>query len=127
EPVLGSEPPAVTSVTRRGAADPDARREPGPARPIRRRPRLPGSRAVVGALLMTLAAVGVLAAYAGAGEGPAGSLVVATRSIRAGETIDPGALVVVDAEVPGTTSARAFASVEEVAGRVALGPIGDGE
>src|SRR5690606_5562175 len=46
---------------------------------------------------------------------------------RAGETIDPSALTVVDAEVPGTTSARAFASVEEVAGRVALAPIGDGE
>ncbi|MGQ0434811.1 MAG: SAF domain-containing protein [Microthrixaceae bacterium] len=96
-------------------------------RVIQRRPGLPGGRAVLGGLLMAIAASGVFAAYAGAGKAPQEALVVASRDIRVGETIEADDIHLVRGALPAGASARAFSSEREVIGRVALGPIGTGE
>ncbi len=121
-----SELGSVTAVTggRRASAEAD---EDRPARAIRRRRSLPGGRAALGALLMTVAAVGVFLAYAGAESDPADELVVTTRSVHPGETISAGDVRVVDGELPSASRASVFGATEEVVGRVALGPIAEGE
>lgn len=120
-----SELGTVTAVTGvRGVAERD---EVLPARTIHRRPGLPGGRALVGALLMSLAAVGVFLAYSGANEAPRDALVVASRAIRVGEEITTDDVRVVRGELPGSTRAATFATTDDVLGRVALGPIDEGE
>jgi Flp pilus assembly protein CpaB len=120
-----SELGSVTAVTGvRGVAERD---EVLPARTIHRRPGLPGGRALVGALLMSLAAVGVFLAYSGANEAPSDALVVATRAIRVGDEITGDDVRVVRAELPGSTKETTFATTDDVLGRVALGPIDEGE
>ncbi len=97
-----------------------------PSRAIRRRPGLPGSRAVVGGLLMAVAALGVYAAYTGATEGPSDPVVIARRAIRIGEVIEADDLRVADATLPAGATGH-FEEIEALVGRVALGPIGSGE
>jgi Flp pilus assembly protein CpaB len=96
-------------------------------RQIDRRRSLPGSRAVVGGLLMAVAAVGVFVAYTGATDRPTDPAVVAAATIRVGEVIEPDDLRVVDADLPGEVRDHSFGSLDAVVGRVALGPIADGE
>ncbi|HUS62450.1 MAG TPA: SAF domain-containing protein [Acidimicrobiales bacterium] len=96
-------------------------------RVIQRRPGLPGGRAALGGLLMAIAAAGVFAAYAGAGKEPRDALVVASRDIRVGETIEADDVHLVRGVLPAGASARAFSSEQDVVGHVALGPIGSGE
>ncbi|MET0726915.1 MAG: SAF domain-containing protein [Acidimicrobiales bacterium] len=94
-------------------------------RRIERRAGLPGTRAVVGALLMAVAAIGVLLAHADAGDGPADDVVVANGDIRAGERVTAADLRVEAADLPGR--GRTFAAVDALVGRVAVAPIGEGE
>lgn len=120
-----SELGTVTAVTGgRGVAEHD---EVLPARTIHRRPGLPGGRALVGALLMSLAAVGVFLAYTGASEAPRDALVVAARTIQVGEEITIDDVRVVRAELPRSIEEATFATTDDVLGRVALGPIEKGE
>ncbi|MGH9273904.1 MAG: SAF domain-containing protein [Acidimicrobiales bacterium] len=93
---------------------------------IRRRPGLPGTRAVVGGLLVALAAIGVFLAYADAARGPRDAVVITRHAIRIGETIEAADLRVVTADLP-TEADGSFDDISTVAGRVALGPIGEGE
>lgn len=92
---------------------------------ISRHRGLPGGRAVVGGVLMAVAAVGVFVAYDRASRPDEDPIVVATRSIRAGEVLDAADLKTQEGELPD--GASAFSSVDSLVGRVALGPIGDGE
>lgn len=94
---------------------------------IERRPGLPGGRAALGGLLISLAAVGVFLAYTGANKGPSESIVVAVRDIRVGEVIEADDIQVVLAELPGAASRGAFESTRSLLGRIALGPISEGE
>jgi Flp pilus assembly protein CpaB len=80
----------------------------------------------VGGLLITLAAVGVFMAYAGATGDPSDPVVIARRAIRVGEVIDAADLRVVTADLP-VDATGSFVDVDAVVGRVALGPIGAGE
>ena len=119
------EPSSVTPVT--GARSAPAERDGAlPPRVIQRRTGLPGTRAVVGGLLMAVAAVGVFLAYADATEGPSEPVVIATRAIRVGEELESDDLRVVTADLPGA-STGSFDEVAALVGRVALGPIGAGE
>ena len=86
---------------------------------------LPGGRAVLGGVLMAVALVGVFSAYTRAGQDPTDPIVVTTRSIRVGEVLEASDLRQVDGELPGDTAA--FADVDGLVGRVALGPINEGE
>jgi Flp pilus assembly protein CpaB len=94
---------------------------------ITRHRGVPGGRAVLGGVLVALAVVGVFVAYGRASRSPTDPVVVAAREIRTGEVLDAADLRVVDGDLPSGTGATAFSSVDELAGHVALGPIGDGE
>lgn len=88
---------------------------------------LPGGRAVVGALLVSLAAVGVLAAYVSASAGPQGTFVVARRPIDVGQRIDPEDLRVERIDLPPSVAAQAFDDLEGLTGSVAVAPITEGQ
>lgn len=103
------------------------RSEVQPPRVIAARPGLPGGRAILGGLLIAVAAIGVFLAYAGASSGPSHSFVVADRDLDAGEVISAADLQRVRGELPDSARAGTFATVDEVAGRVALVPIASGE
>lgn len=115
-----------------GASNGVAQHDGAPARPPRsprrivRHQGLPGARAVTGGLLMAVAAVGVFAAASGADDEPRQRAVVADRPIRIGERVEARHLRVVAVELPGD-SAAPFEELDDVVGRVALGPIGEGE
>jgi Flp pilus assembly protein CpaB len=83
-------------------------------------------RAIVGGLLITLAAVGVFVAYADATGGPSDPVVIARDAIRIGQVIDAADLRVATADLPADATG-AFADIDAIVGRVALGPIGAGE
>jgi SAF domain len=96
-------------------------------RPVARRRSLPGGRAVVGGLLVALAAV--LTWVAGSRPaGPTGApAVVARRSLGAGSRLTAADLSVRRIDLPPDVSARTFASPGAVAGAVAVAPIAAGE
>lgn len=94
---------------------------------IDRRRSLPGGRAVVGGLLMAVAAVGVFLAYTSANERPTAPIVVASDRIRVGDTIEASDLSIAEADLPDGLSGHTFASTDDVVGRIALGPIAEGE
>lgn len=121
-----SEEGGVTAVTGGSVRAAEAVGLP-PSRAIRRRRGLPGGRAVVGALLMTVAAVGVFLAYAGAEHGPTDDLVVTTRVVRAGEVLTADDVRVVAGELPNAPGRSMFDTIDDVVGHVALGPIAAGE
>lgn len=100
----------------------DASREP--ARQIRPRKGLPGGRAVVGALLVTVAAVTVFAAYLDATAAPATRYVVAVADIEQGARIQPSDLGLVGIDLPSDLHEGVFTDPEEVIGRIAVAPVG---
>lgn len=94
---------------------------------IERHRGLPGGRAVLGGVLMAAAAVGVYLAYDQASARPTDSVVVASHAIRVGEVLTPDDLDTIEADLPGGAADATFATVEALTGRVALGPIAEGE
>lgn len=109
----------------RGRATGDAERTARPR--IVRRASLPNSRAVVGGLLVTVAAVGVFAAYRQAGGRPTTRYVVATRSVDPGGPITADALGLETMELPAQQAARVYESPSELDGAVALAPLAPGD
>lgn len=120
----GEEAPAAFAGSR--GTSPRVAAPPAPTRAIRRRAGLPGSRAVVGGLLMAVAALGVYAAYTGATEDATDAVVITRRAIRIGEVLETGDLRLADASLPTSASGH-FDDIDALVGRVALGPIGPGE
>jgi len=118
-------PMAITAPSPPVPSDPGA--EPPSDRDRRRplgRPRtLPGGRAVVGGLLVTLAAIGTFVAATSAGSAPTATVVVATRSIAAGDRIGASDLRAVPADLPDDVLATLFATPADVEGAVALAPL----
>ena len=104
-----------------------AGRDLHPSRLIERRPGLPGGRAALGGLLISIAAVGVFLAYAGSNSGPTDRIVVAVHEIRVGEVIEADDIATMVGELPHGARAGTFDSTRSVVGRVALGPISRGE
>jgi len=90
---------------------------------VRRRPGLPGGRAVIGALLVALAAVGVFAAYAGAEHAPTGNAVVATAALPAGHRMTPDDVRTIPIDLPDGLATRTFPAAELVVGAVTLAPL----
>jgi Flp pilus assembly protein CpaB len=121
--VSRSELGTVTAVTGARPAERDARAP----RVIERRRGLPGGRAAVGGLLMAIAAVGVFLAYTEASTDPSDPIVVTARSIRVGQVIGADDLRVVAGELPRAARAGTFESSDALLGRVALGPLAEGE
>lgn len=101
----------------------------GATRTVRRRRSLPGGRAIVGAFLITAAAVGVFAAYLDATALPSDSWLVAADEIVPGTVLETSALDTVAMDVPVAQSAQLVPAerIDDVVGRVALGPVRTGD
>ena len=96
-------------------------------RTLRPRRGLPGGRAVVGGLLVAVAAVGTFAAVSGAGRGPSTRYYVAARDISAGTTLTEDDLEAVAIEVPDRMRDRVFTDAGALVGAIAVGPLSEGE
>ena len=94
---------------------------------IHRHRGLPGGRAVVGGVLMAVAAVGVYLAYDRASTGASQTVVVAARDLPAGHVLDADDVRPVDADLPDSAADGTFPSADALVGRVVLGPISEGE
>lgn len=107
----------------------DRHTQPGdaPARTVRRHRGLPGSRAVVGGLLVAAAAVGLFAAATRDSGGPRHSFVVARRDLAAGARLQASDLAVVPMDLAPELRARAFSSASPLVGTTLLAPLGQGE
>ena len=90
-------------------------------------PRKPNSRAIVGGLLVSTAALAAFLAASGASGSPQQSVVVSRRALAVGERLDSSTLATTTVDTRTAESLRAFLSVDALAGAVALAPIGEGE
>jgi Flp pilus assembly protein CpaB len=98
-----------------------------PTRSVRRRRGLPGSRAVVGGLLVAVAAVGLFAAASSSGQGPTDSYVVARLDLAAGTRLAATDLELVAMELAPALRSRAFSSPQPLVGATLIAPLGPGE
>lgn len=89
--------------------------------------RRPNSRTVVGALLVSTAALGTFLAVNEAGATQQQSLVVANRSVAVGERLDSSTLSTISVDRESALASHGFTTVEALSGSVALAPIGEGE
>lgn len=107
-------------------------------RTIRPRRSLPGGRAVIGAFLVVVAAVGTFGAYLSATAAPDTTYMVATRSFEIGHVIEEGDLVgagagfrAVAIDLPDAQAARAVTSAtadaQRLLGQVVVAPIATGD
>jgi Flp pilus assembly protein CpaB len=96
-------------------------------RAIRPRRGLPGSRSVVGGLLVALAAVGTWWAAADAGRQAPPRYVVAATALAPGERIRATDVRTTAVDLPASLRARSFRSPGDVIGSVVLGPTSPGE
>lgn len=94
---------------------------------IQRHRGLPGSRAVLGGVLIAVAVVGVFFAYAQAADRATQPVVVAARALRVGEVLEADDLRTIDADLPAPAAEGTFADRRALTGRVTLGPIAAGE
>ena len=82
---------------------------------------------IVGALLVSTAALAAFLIVTGAGGTPQQSIVISRRALVAGERLDASTLTTTTVERKTANSLHGFTSVDELAGAVALAPIGEGE
>jgi len=99
----------------------------GPGRTVRRRRSLPGSRAVLGGLLVAVAAVGAFAASSRSGTGPRQSYVVTTHALPAGARLQAADLEVVAMDLGTELRAHAFGNGQVLLGATLIAPLGAGE
>ncbi len=122
---VGTAPDRNTLV--RGAPELRADGARPAGRTVRRRRGLPGSRAVVGGLLVAAAAIGLFAATSSSGGGPDHSYVVARQDLAAGTRLQVSDLQLVPMELTDALQARAFERAEPIAGAMLLAPLAAGE
>lgn len=96
-------------------------------RVVRRRRTLPGGRAVVGAFLVTVAAVGIFAAYTDATAGPVTRYVVAARDVPLGARLTYDDLALVALDLPAEQRSRAFDDPAILDGATLIGPLSRGD
>lgn len=114
----------TTTLTRRnGRASSEADDAP---RRVERRVGLPSGRAVVGGLLMALAAVGTFLAYADATADDTIDVLVAARDLAPGQTIRAADVDLVPVELPGGVRGL-FGAVDAAVGRQVAAPVEAGE
>lgn len=88
---------------------------------------LPGTRSVVGGLLVAVAALATWLVATGAGADDGSRYVVASRSVGPGERLTDADLAWAQLDLPEPQRAQAFTDAAELDGSVALGPIAEGE
>src|SRR4051794_888532 len=106
---------------------PTAVSAPAVRRTLRRPRALPGRRAFAGALLVTVAVVGLFASFMRAESSTGDPVIVAAHDLAAGTRLSPGDLRVITLRVPAGTRAHAFASPDELSGQVVTARIDGGE
>jgi SAF domain len=99
----------------------------GRRRTIDRRMGLPGARAIVGGLLVAIAGVCTFIAWQQASGTADRSYAVAARPIHPGEPLTVDDVRFEPIDLPAGLAKAAFADSRAIEGRVALGPIGEGE
>jgi Flp pilus assembly protein CpaB len=114
------------AVRREGNGAAAAHDLPDP-RPLARRRRLPSGRAVVGGLLVALAALAAFVAARGGQGGPTQSYVVVAHDVVAGTKLDVADLHTIAMDLPDGIAGRAFTDVSAVAGRVTVSSLAKGE
>lgn len=117
----------VGTVSRRAAAGRGGEPAEPPARTVRRRRGLPGTRAVVGGLLVASAAVGLFAAASRSGEGPRHSYVVARQELAAGTRLQAADLELVPMDLAPALRSRVFDAAQPLVGATLVAPLGAGE
>ncbi|HWI04150.1 MAG TPA: SAF domain-containing protein, partial [Acidimicrobiales bacterium] len=117
----------VGTISRRRATAPGSEAADSPARVVRRRRGLPGSRAVVGGLLVAAAAVGLFAAATRSAGGPTRSYVVARQELAAGTRLQASDLELMPMELAPAVRARVFDSAQVLVGATLVSPLGAGE
>lgn len=101
--------------------------DPAGARRVSRRRPLPAGRALVGGLLVAVAAVGLYSAYTQTESGPSQSYTVASRALPAGTRLAPADLVLAPAELPDAVAVRAFADPDVLVEATLIAPLAAGE
>lgn len=101
------------------AGPPSPERAIRPGHTISRRVGLPTGRAVVGALLVTLAVVGLFAAFRRSQADTASPYVVVARTVPAGQVIAEGDLAIRSLDI-GELSDRTFTATQAAVGAVAI-------
>ncbi|HEY6414959.1 MAG TPA: SAF domain-containing protein, partial [Acidimicrobiales bacterium] len=94
---------------------------------VDRRMGLPGARAIVGGLLVAVAGVSTFLAWQQASAAADTSYAVAARAISPGQSLTAADVRFEPLDLPAGLAAAAFSDASALEGRVALGPIGDGE
>ncbi len=112
--------PANETVTTEG-------RGAAPQRVVARLPGLPGSRAVLGGLLIALAGVGTFVSWQQASGAPGQSYAVATRTLEPGDPVTADAVRFEPIDLPAGVAAAAFTTAAQLEGRVLVAPVGEGE
>jgi Flp pilus assembly protein CpaB len=96
-------------------------------RTARSRPGLPSGRAVVGGLLVTVAALVVFAAYAGATTGPTRTAMTVRADLPAGHRLSSDDLERVAVDLPPRTTSATFDDIDALVGAVTLAPLSAGD
>jgi hypothetical protein len=96
-------------------------------RVVDRRMGLPGARAIVGGLLVAAAGVCTFVAWQQASGAADASYAVASRPILPGQSLTADDVRFVPIDLPAGLASTAFVDGSGIEGRVALGPIGEGE
>jgi Flp pilus assembly protein CpaB len=102
-------------------------RTAGNGRVVQRRAPFPGGRALLGGLLVTVAGVGLFAAYQRAAAGPRQSYVVARHDVAMGSRLQREDLTTVPMDLGADQAARAFSDPEVLVDATVLGPLAQGE
>jgi len=101
--------------------------EAGTTRPVGRRRSLPGGRAVVGAFLVTLAAVGIFTAWLQANAVPSTTWVVAARDLLPGDVLTAADITTVPIDLPEAQANRTTNNPAAMVDRIVLSPLFEGE
>lgn len=117
----------VGTVTQRTPAGRAGDAPDPPVRAVRRRRGLPGSRAVVGGLLVASAGVGLFAAASGSRAGPGQSYVVARHDLATGTRLQASDLQLLPLDLPEAVRSRAFDSTRPLLGATVVAPLAPGE
>ena len=115
------------TVAERIAPQPGGDGFEGPVRTVRRRRGLPGTRAVVGGLLVAASAVGLFAAATRSGDGPRRSYVVARHDLAAGARLQASDLQLAVMELSPLSRSRAFDAPQPLVGATLVAPLATGE
>jgi Flp pilus assembly protein CpaB len=115
----------MTRPTDGGAAT--GMRDAAARRVVTRPPGVPGSRAVLGGLLIALAGVGTFVSWQQASGSPDQSYAVADRSLQPGDPITADAVRFEPIDLPARVADGAFRTAADLEGRVVVAPVGDGE